>query len=128
MLEVRKTDKWKIEIEIENKDYTITDNSIEIFKRTMGRSYGNGFGTIYELRGKKTIHVYEYNVTWACRGMGMNDRRFTKIVNEELYEKIKGIIQEIKSISSQQIDEDTKYEKYAEILENIDVDTFYDYL
>jgi len=121
--------EWKIEIEIGNKDYTITDNSVEIFKRTMGRSYGNGFGTIYELHGKKTVYIYEYNTAWACRGMGMDGRRFTKITNEELYNRVKNIIDEIKAISSEQIDEDTKYEKYAEILEkNIDVDIFYDYI
>ena len=122
-------DEWKIEIEIGNKDYIITNNSIDVFKRTLGRAHGNGFGTIYELRGKKTVYIYEYNTAWSCRGMGMDGRRFTKITNEELYNRVKEIIEQVKAISSEQIDEDTKYEKYAEILEkNIDVDIFYDYI
>jgi len=121
-------DGWKIKIEIGNKNYIITNNSIDVFKRTLGRAHGNGFGTIYELHGKKTVYIYEYNTAWSCRGMGMNDRRFTKLVSQELYDKIEGIIQEIKTISKQEMDEESKYEKYAEILENIDVDTFYDYM
>ena len=122
-------DGWKIKIEIGNKDYIITNNSIDVFKRTLGRAHGNGFGTIYELHGKKTVYVYEYNYSWACRGMGMDGRRFTKVVNQELYDKIRDVISEVKAITNKQVDEDTKFEEYAEILEkNIDVDIFYDYI
>lgn len=120
--------EWKVKVKRGNKTYIIENNSIDVFKKTLGENYGNGFGTIYELHGKKTVYIYEYNTTWACRGMGMNDRRFTKLVSQELYDKIKGIIEEIKAISNKQVDENTKFEEYTEVLENIDVDTFYDYM
>jgi urease gamma subunit len=120
-------ENWKIRVEHGNKLYIITNNEIDIYKYT-NKPYSNGFGTIYRLHGRKTVSITEYNSTWACRGMGMNDRRYTTLVSEELYNKIRRIIDEIKTISNTELNEDEKYEKYVEVLKEIDVDTFYDYI
>jgi hypothetical protein len=105
----------------------IDNNMIDVYHYT-NRPFGNGFGTNFKLTGTKTVEICEYNNTWACRGMGMNDSRTTKIVNAELYNKIKEIIQEIKKIEETEKDTDIKFEKEAEILKDIDAHTHEDYI
>jgi hypothetical protein len=118
--------EWKIEIEHKDKLYIVKDKSISIYEYT-NRPFGNGFGTKYELTGKKTVIVNEWNNVWACRGMGMNDSRSCKLVNQELYNKIKATIEKIKEIEQTVTDEDEKYEREIEVLESVDIDMHENY-
>jgi hypothetical protein len=116
----------KIEVQFGRMFYTIEDNQIDVYKYC-NLPFKNGYGTIYELKGTKTVEVFEYNSTWACRGMGMNGRRYTKIVNQNLYNRIKEIIEKVKEINETEKDEDIKFEKLAEVLKSVDTNLHEDY-